>query len=269
MATILKFATLHPIWFVLISMLVSFVLLMLVFILAQGVSKGREGAQMLALGTGQVLVGLAFLALIGGLGWWEAAGLRTFGAWRGWLVVLAGMVYLGGSGLYAYTGDLRLPIPDKKRAVRLAYQMLGGGLLEETVYRGLALYTFLRLWGDTGGGVFGSVGLSAALFGLSHMTWALFGKSLKLAALQSLGAILGGVIYGAIVVGVGSIWPVVLVHAGVNTVVNIKILPLTDYHETVAGGWRYVLLQVPAVVVSLTLLWQSVEPLNGCFFGEP
>jgi len=68
MASILNFATLHPIWFVLMSMLVSFLLLMLVFILSRGVSGGKEDFQMLALGTGQVLVGLAFLALIGGVG---------------------------------------------------------------------------------------------------------------------------------------------------------------------------------------------------------
>jgi hypothetical protein len=257
MASILNFATLYPFFFVLTTMAVSFVLLLLAFILARVVSGGKEKVQMIALGTMQLLVALAFVVLIWKMGWWQAAGFTGTGDLQAWLVVLVGMVYVSAIALYAYTGDLRVPLPDKKQAALLAYQMLSGSLLEETVYRGLVLYTFLRLWGDTTEGILGSVGLSAVLFGFSHLTWAAFGKPLKLATFQSLGATLGGFIYGTIVVLMGSIWPAVLIHAAANAVVNIKILPMPDYHETVSAGWKYVILQIPAVLLSVYLLFLS------------
>ena len=138
----------------------------------------------------------------------------------------------------------------------VALSQLTIGMVEETVYRGLVLYTFVRLWANTRWGLVASVLLSALFFGASHMVWVAFGKPVLQSTLLSLSAFESGVFYGAIVLASGSIWPAVILHGLVNAAVNVNLIGFPNYQETGKPGIRMVLLELPVVLFAIYLLYQ-------------
>ena len=78
--------------------------------------------------------------------------------------------------IYAYFADFRFDLSKPKLAGIVAANQMTIGLFEETAYRGLVMYAFVRMWGDSTWGLVGSVLLSALFFGASHLVWVVFGK---------------------------------------------------------------------------------------------
>ena len=128
------------------------------------------------------------------------------------------------------------------------------GLVEETAYRGLVLHAFVRRWGSSRRGVLAGALLSSLIFGASHMIWAATGKPVHLAALQSLGAFLSGIVYAAFVLHDGSIWPAVVFHGLANATGWVMILDRPDFTETVSSGLLDALLSIPLVAYGFVLL---------------
>jgi len=85
---------------------------------------------------------------------------------------------------------------------------LTAGICEEFLYRGFALAAFLR----AGLPVWGSVLLSASLFGLAHLYQGRGGFA---------GTLLLGILFGAARIGYDSLLPVVAWHAAVDLVAGV------------------------------------------------
>lgn len=257
-----QFAINHPIAFGLIVALAFIVLTILAYALSFPLSAllpdGALGQQVSEAITRAALA-LLFIFLLWRLGWLRAAGYARLPGWKTWLLLLLPIVYDVGAGVYAYTGDLSLTLPGPALTAAVLLNQLTVGLLEETAFRGLVLVAFVQHWGDTKRGLVKSVLLSALIFGALHMLHVAAGKPVLPAILQSLGAALGGIIYGAVVLYGRSIWPAVIWHALGNAAVNVKAIGDPTYAETPSMGVWYVLLSLPVVIYGLVLL-RKVPP---------
>ncbi len=106
-------------------------------------------------------------------------------------------------------------------AVRFVLYMFAIGLAEELTFRGVIQNVLADALGrTTRRGVWRTVGLSGAVFGLAHLGNVLSGVSLPGAVMQTLAAAAIGVYLGAVYVRCGNIWPLVLLH-GLNDLVGM------------------------------------------------
>jgi membrane protease YdiL (CAAX protease family) len=252
-----QFATKHPAAF---GVLVAFAVLglsiasyALSFPLKALFPDTTSGQQM-SEATARALLSLLFILVLWRFGWLRGAGFARLPAWKAWLVLLPAIAYEVGAAVYAYTGDLNLALPGPALTASVWFNQVTIGLLEETAFRGLVMCAMIRRWGDTKRGILKSVLLSSLIFGSLHMIWIATGKPVLPTLLQSLGAFLGGIAYGAVVLYSRSIWPAVLWHALLNAAVNVKVIGDPSYAETPSMGVWYVLSSLPVVVYGLVLL---------------
>ena len=250
-----QLATHLPIVFGLIITLAFFLLSIASFMLGMaipaGIYKPHIGEML-----GRLTSTLIFVFILWRFGWLTAAGFTRSGGWQSWLPILMLLAYLVVAVIHAYFGDFRFDLSKPKLAGMVALNQMAIGLVEETAYRGVVMYAFVRLWGDSSWGLVGSVLLSALFFGASHMVWVAFGKPAIQSTLMSLSAFEAGIYYGAFVLASGSIWPAVVFHGLVNAVVNVKLIDKPEYKETVSSGVRMVLLNLPIVIYAVYLLWK-------------
>ena len=251
----LQLATKLPIVFGLLITFAVFLLsiasFMLGMVLPAGIYKPHFG-QIL----GRLISTLIFVFILSRFGWLTVAGLTQSAGWQSWLPILPFLVYVMVAAIYAYFGDFRFDLSKPKLAGVVALNQMTIGLIEEIAYRGVIMYAFVRVWGDSNWGLVGSVLLSAVLFGASHLVWLVFGKPPLQTMLMSLSAFEAGIYYGAFVLASGSIWPAVVFHGLVNAVVNVKLIDQPEYKETVSSGVRMVLLNLPIVIYAAYLLWK-------------
>lgn len=251
----LQLATNLPIVFGLLIVLAVFLLSMASFMLGMalpaGIYKPYVG-QIL----GRLISTLIFVFILSHFGWLTATGFTRPAEWQSWLPILLLLVYAMAAAVYAYFGEFRFDLSKPKLAGMVVLNQMTIGLLEEIAYRGVVMYAFIRIWGDSTWGLVGSVLLSALFFGASHLVWMAFGKPLLQTTLTSLSAFEAGIYYGAFVLASGSIWPAVIFHGLVNAVVNVKLIDKPEYKETVSSGIRMVLLNLPIVLYTIYFLWK-------------
>ncbi|MFF2950408.1 CPBP family intramembrane glutamic endopeptidase [Kitasatospora sp. NPDC057965] len=143
----------------------------------------------------------AALALLRAWGMTRVAGVATWGGLARWPVLLPVVVVSGLATLPGLEGDTPTLIGG-------AVLTLGIGLSEELGYRALVLQVAQPL------GAVRSVALSAVLFGAAHLdNYLFFGASWNDTRWQLLSAGLFGFCLGAARLVIGSVWPLVLVHA--------------------------------------------------------
>lgn len=255
MESLLQFATNDPILFGLM-ITVAFLLLqiatfMIGLSIPAGIYKPHIG-QML----GRLTTTLILIFILWRFGWLTSAGFTRLGGWQFWLLTLLLFIYVFVGIIHAYFGDFRFDLSKPKLVGVVTLSQLTIGLVEETAFRGVVLYTFVRLWGDSSWGLAGSVLLSALFFGLPHMIWVIIGKPALQSMLMSLSAFEAGIYYGTFVLASGSIWPAVIFHGFVDAVVNVKLIGEPEYKEPASSGIRVVLLNLPVVIYALFLLWR-------------
>lgn len=222
--------------------------------LAMVVLPASEGQETTALTVARVATALAVVALLWRMGWLQAAGVTRVGTWQVWLVTLGATLYEILVAMWAFFGSLRLDGVASLEALSLPVAGLTAGIVEELVFRGAILYAFVRVWGNSRRGLFQSALLSALLFGGLHAVNAVFGKALPLALLQILNATLGAVLYAALVLKGGSVWPIVFWHAALNTVINLQVAATPGFEETIPGNLLIVLFDLPLLAYGLFLL---------------
>lgn len=111
------------------------------------------------------------------------------------------------------------------------------GFMEEALWRGLVL----RVLRPTG--PLPAVLLSSLLFGASHLANVLFRDNMTLVAAQAVGAFCFGVGYAAIALRIGTIWPLMVLHA------------LTDLFAAVGALPKIPILVGQDIVLLLVGLW--------------
>jgi membrane protease YdiL (CAAX protease family) len=250
-----QLATHLPIVFGLMITMALFLFSIASFILGSVMPGGVYGPHIGQI-LGRLISTLIFVFILWRFGWLTAAGFARSGRWQSWLPILLLMVYTAVAAIYAYAGDFRFDFSKPKLVGVVTLSMMIIGLVEETAYRGVVMYSFVRLWGDSRWGIVGSVLLSALFFGASHIIWVAFGKPAIQSTLMSLSAFQAGIYYGAFVLTSGSIWPTVVFHGLVGAAVNVKLIGKPEYKETVSAGVRMVLLNLPVVIYAVYLLWK-------------
>ena len=111
------------------------------------------------------------------------------------------------------------------------------GFMEEALWRGLVLRVLLPT-GPLPAVLFGSL-----LFGASHLANVLFRDNVTLVAAQAVGAFCFGVGYAAIALRIGTIWPLMVLHAltdlfaAVGALPKIPILVGQDIVLLIVGLW--------------------------------
>jgi membrane protease YdiL (CAAX protease family) len=254
MVGVKRFAARYPVGVGVIGAVALIVGLVVFTGLAMGLLPESEGQETMALTVARVVTTLAIVALLWRLGWLRAAGVARVGTWQVWLVTLGATAYEIVVALWAFFGSLRLDGVASLDALAMPLAGLTAGIVEEIVFRGAILYAFVRVWGNSRRGLFQSALLSAVLFGALHAVNAAFGKALPLALLQILNATLSAVLYAALVLKGGSVWPIVFWHAALNTVVNLQVAATPGFAETIPGNLLIVLFDLPLLVYGLLLL---------------
>ncbi|HET7226332.1 MAG TPA: CPBP family intramembrane glutamic endopeptidase [Candidatus Eisenbacteria bacterium] len=102
---------------------------------------------------------------------------------------------------------------------------LTAGLCEEFFYRGFALWYFTQLAGAVAG-----FALAAVLFGLVH---------LYLGRMHAVRAAIVGVVFGLLVIGTGSLWPAIVLHAAMDLLggaFGARAFRAAEQHATAAAS---------------------------------
>ena len=215
---------------------------------------------------GTLLATTLLLVICWRFGWLRPAGITSPGSWKVWLYALAALVYLVVVYGFVFFGEIVFDptvLSLSGEAGAIALRQLIVGLVEEILFRGVILYTLVRVWGKSRRGLAGSVLLSAFLFGALHLLQGTVGSSLDLALLVSLESFMSGIWWAAIVLLGVSIWPTVVLHTLSNLSVLIRLLALPGFILSGAGFFLAALFQLPLIVVFMWLLLRSF-PVPRC-----
>jgi len=207
---------------------------------------------------------IIFLIFLWGLfrfGWLKASGFTSLGKIRIWGVVFIVLIYLIVVEVYAYTGDLSYTIENPSLASATLLDHLGTGLVEETMFRGFVLVAMVVAWGDTKSGQVRAILLSSAFFGVMHL-FNLFVRPAGIVLVQAIVVSLPGILYAALTLTARSIWPAILIHWLTNAAVNIKLIGVPNFEETLSMWLIFAAGFIPLVVYSFLLIRKLPEPLN-------
>lgn len=256
MKALKRFATHHPVVF---SLLIT--LIVLIFYIAAGVLAEilaqDEVSYQLTEAFGRLATSTFFLYILWRFGWLKPAGITNFGSFRAWAVMLMILVYETIFTVYFFFGDFALNISDPKLSVSVGLNSMSTGFIEELPFRGIILYTFVRLWGDSRHGLLKGVLYSSLLFGCSHLIHILFGRPLPQATLVAVSTFLSGIYLAALVLHWRSIWTAVAFHGLSNTIIAFKVIETPGFTETVPALSLFILVQLPVVVYGLFLIYRQ------------
>ena len=127
--------------------------------------------------------------------------------------------------------------------------------MKELLFRGFVLTATLLAWGHTRPGVARSVVLSSLLFGATHLLNLPVNPD-SVVLFQAAVVSLPGILYGALLLRTGSLWPAILIHWLTNAAVNVKIATMANHEETVTMWMVFALLLIPTTAYSAYLLSQ-------------
>lgn len=208
---------------------------------------------------GKLIIFLVFFAVLWGFGFIKKSGFTTLGKGKCWLLVLGLLVYLVVLELFAFTGDLRFSIEYPRLVQATLAETLAGSLVEETMIRALLFSVMLTAWGDTKKGIIKAVVLSSTIFGVVHL-FNLIVRPPAVVFLQALIVMLPGILYAVLLLKSKSIYPAIVIHWLTNATVNIKILTMPDYQESIAMWLIFGAGLLPLMVGCWFVLKQLPEP---------
>ena len=257
MSKLRSFATNRPVIFVLSSTIAWFGLL-IVFTGIASSALGKPYGTGATATTGHLAVTACVLLLVWRLGWLEASGVGRLGSWQVWLIALGGMVYFAAASLYSFYGKMAfdfsslIRLPASRTTVLTHFAT---ALSEEILFRGLVLYVLARAWGNTKARMIGSVVLASVIFAALHITQVFaFGVSLSSALLLILETCVVSIWWGALVLWGRSIWPAVMLHFVVNTVVAVEGLTASMVEPDILAYSRVFWFCIPLGALGIGLL---------------
>lgn len=194
-------------------------------------------------------------------GWFLFSGALTL--LLGWVTITATqdpeLTKLMQAELGTEIVGLRLQPPDQ--IIAFVGTMLLIGVAEELVFRGVVAELLKKRFGTGTGGVWASVALSGVMFGAAHMVNTLQ-TGVVSATVQSMNAILIGMIFGAIYYINNNLWTMICIHAFVDfaaMAMNGGIyVPADRTGDVLAGAmdysWDNLLSLLPLTIVLLVLM---------------
>lgn len=196
-----------------------------------------------------------FLFVLWGFGWLRPSGLRKINLGWSWAMILIVLIYKVLTTIHAFTGSVILVIPNTPASVAESVYLFPAALVEEVMYRGVVLLAMIAAWGDTKKGIVKAVLLSSILFGMLHLLNAIanpFGMVLFQAVIVSL----PGILYAALFLRTGSLWPAIIIHWLTNASLNAKIATMESFSETPQMWIQWGVYLLPLVVFSFYLIWK-------------
>lgn len=261
MKTFKKLATNRPGVFSLLITLIVLIFYITAGVLAEIVAQDDVSYQ-LTEAIARIALSTFFLYILWRFSWLKPAGVTEIGSFRAWAVMLIILAYETVFAVYFLFGDFAFNISDPQLSAVVGLNSMSTGLIEELPFRGIILYTFVRLWGDSRAGLFKAVLYSSLLFGGSHLFHILLGRPLPQAALVAVSTFLSGIYLAALVLRWRSIWTVVLFHGLSNAIIAIKVIETPGFTETVPALSLFILVQLPVVVYGLFLIFrQQPQPV--------
>ena len=100
--------------------------------------------------------------------------------------------------------------------ITVLHPLIGTGLFEEVLFRGLILKLLLVAFGDSKKGIIKAVIISSILFGMVHIGNVIAGAGLLPTIFNIIGAVLVGVFYAALYIRTKNLWVVIILHAITN-----------------------------------------------------
>jgi len=190
------------------------------------------------------------------LGWISQIGITRFGSPLSWIVTLALSIYVLLAGFYAYFGESSFQMVSllDQEAWPILLQGLRVGFVEEVVFRGIILYSLVRVWGKINRGIVMAIPIQAVLFALPHAFQVLAGVAPTSALSNILATLIFGLWTGMLVVVVGSLWPAIFLHAVSNSFTLIKGLSSTWVTPNYLGYLRGALVELPLVLIGVWIV---------------
>ena len=254
-----RLATNSPVLFGVLITLLVWLFYIAAGIFAEILAQDRAGHDF-AEAIGRLSASFLFLYLLWRFGWLDASGVTRPGTLGAWLVTLLLIAYETIVYQFPLFGDLAFKISDPSVSISVGLNALVTGLIEELPFRGIILYSFLRLWGDTRKGIIRSVLISAVLFSGSHLIHIALGSPFGPVAMKMIMTFLSSIYFAALVLRWRTIWTVVLFHGVLNASMSIRAVEVPGFTETATALGMIILLQVPLVVFGAYLI--SKVPLR-------
>lgn len=202
---------------------------------------------------GQTVGCVAVLLVLWRSGWLRPAGVTQVGTRSVWLATVLVLLYTGAVGLYALVGTLAVDLSIAAESVPTLLHTTLAGVMEELLFRGLVLHVLVVGWRERPWRDPVAIVVSAALFGVLHLL-NLAGSTLDVTMLQVTEAFLSAVLYGALVVVGGSVWPAVVLHSLVNLLVTTAAENIPGFAVAAGDLLLLVLLDLPLVALAVLLL---------------
>ena len=256
MKALKELAARHPVWFGLLISLMVLLSYIAAALLAEMVADDRVGYELVE-AVGRAAASLFFVYVLWQFGWLKSSRVAKKGTLSAWLILLIVLAYDLVTTTYALFGSVALfGISDPVLSASVATNALTTGLIEEIPFRGIILYAFVRLWGESRRGVIRAVLYSSLLFGGSHIIHILLGRPIPEAILVALVTFLSGIVYAGFVLRWKTIWTVIVWHGVANAVVAMRVLETPGFAETVPALGLAIVLQLPLVLYGAYLLYR-------------
>jgi membrane protease YdiL (CAAX protease family) len=214
-----------------------------------------ETGQLFSNATIKFTISLIFLALLWRFGWVQASGLTHFGNVKDWLLVSIVLVYHLLVNLRFMTGNFSIVFPGSLLAIANLVYYFPASLMEEIMFRGLALLAMVFAWGHTRKGLVKAVLLSSLLFGLIHL-FNIVELSIEVVFLEVLVAALLGFFWAAITLATRSLWLAIILHWLTNAAVNLKLIGIDNFQETFSMHLGRTIFFIPLVIYGAYLVWK-------------
>ncbi|HZD57324.1 MAG TPA: CPBP family glutamic-type intramembrane protease, partial [Anaerolineales bacterium] len=193
------------------------------------------------------------LGALARLGWLRPAGFASLGQPSLWLVMLLPLVYAIGASAYALTGNFNFGFTDPAQTGLAALFITAAVFLEEVAFRGLVLYAFVRVWGDTNRGLIKSVVVASLFFSSFHLLDFLSGRPLPNVLAQTVEAFVLGIILGALLLVARSIYPAAFFHFALNFAGYLNYAG-KGLEDSPSAWLNLSLLLLPLALISIYLL---------------
>jgi membrane protease YdiL (CAAX protease family) len=206
-------------------------------------SFGQPGAIL-----GRGISTIVMLMLLSYLGWMKSAGFTTPGHVSVWVITTLLLTYSILASSYAFKGSFNALFSITGIPFLTTIFIAVAAFMEEVVFRGLILHPFIHTWGMKKAGTTKGVVISSLLFSSIHLLDFLSGRPLSAVLLQSLNALLLGVILASLVLIGKSIYPAVLFHLALN--ISAYVLIGSNHFEPAPYAWLSLslLMIIPTVV---------------------